>query len=144
MSLSIITTIGLKLRMLMFYIEFFCENCIISAVINMQIIFDNVIKKYISKFIQNRLYLAVIYHERSHCYSLKIRMTAMSHPPCKKIIAVITIIPPLVERGRYCNHLVRPSVHTFVTDISASTGRNDCTSTSCLPCDLQMSEWGYS
>ena len=55
MSLSIITTIGLKLRMLMFYIEFFCENCIISAVINMQIIFDNVIKKYISKFIQNRL-----------------------------------------------------------------------------------------
>ena len=64
---------------------------------------------------------------------------------------------------------VRPSiclsVHTFVTDISASTGRNDfifdiwlwhgdlyrvspfqvyCTSTSCLPCDLQMNEWGYS
>ena len=52
---------------------------------------------------------------------------------------------------------VRPSVHTFVTDISASTGRNDFifdmwlwhgalyrvspfqayrTSTSCLPCDL--------
>jgi len=53
------------------------------------------------------------------------------------------VIPPL-----YCNHLVRPSVcpsvHTFVTDISASTGRNDCTSTSCLPCDLQMNEWGYS
>ena len=60
---------------------------------------------------------------------------------------------------------VRPSVHTFVTDISASTGRNDFifdiwlwhgdlyrvspfqvyrTSTSCLPCDLQMNEWGYS
>ena len=36
------------------------------------------------------------------------------------------------------------SVHTFVTDISASIGRNDCTSTSCLPCDLQMNEWGYS
>ena len=79
------------------------------------------------------------------------------------------IIPPLVERGLYCNHLVRPSVcpsvHTFVTDISASTGRNDFifdiwlwygdlyrvspfqvyrTSTSCLPCDLQMNEWGYS
>jgi hypothetical protein len=39
------------------------------------------------------------------------------------------IIPSLVERGLYCNHLVRPSVcssvHTFVTDISASTGRND-------------------
>jgi hypothetical protein len=39
------------------------------------------------------------------------------------------IIPPLVERGLYWNHLVRlsvnPSVHTFVTDISASTGRND-------------------
>ena len=59
----------------------------------------------------------------------------------------------------------RPSVHTFVTDISASTGRNDFifdiwllhgdlyrvspfqvyrTSASCLPCDLQMNEWGYS
>jgi len=41
----------------------------------------------------------------------------------------MNIIPPLVERGLYCNHpvrpLVRPSVHTFVTDISASTGRND-------------------
>jgi hypothetical protein len=58
---------------------------------------------------------------------------------------------------------VCPSVHTFVTDISASTGRNDFifdiwlwhsdlyhvspfqvyrTSTSCLPCDLQMNEWG--
>ena len=52
-----------------------------------------------------------------------------------------------------------PSVHTFVADISASTGRNDfifdmwlwhgdlyrvslfqvyCTSTSCLPCDLKL------
>ena len=60
---------------------------------------------------------------------------------------------------------VRPSIHTFVTDISASTGRNDFIfdiwlwhgdlyrvspfqvyriSTSCLPCDLQMNEWGYS
>jgi hypothetical protein len=60
---------------------------------------------------------------------------------------------------------VCPSVHTFVTDISASTGRNDFifdiwlwhgdlyrvspfqvyrTSTSCLPCDLQMNKWGYS
>ena len=67
------------------------------------------------------------------------------------------IIPPLVERGLYCNYHVRPSVHTFVTDISASTGRNDFIfdiwlwhgdlyrvssfqvyriSTSCLPCDL--------
>ena len=36
------------------------------------------------------------------------------------------------------------SVHTFITDISDSTGRNDCTSTSCLPCNLQMNEWGYS
>ena len=39
------------------------------------------------------------------------------------------IIPPLIKWGLYCNHLVRPSVcpsvHTFVTDISASTGRND-------------------
>jgi hypothetical protein len=54
---------------------------------------------------------------------------------------------------------------TFITVISASTGRNDFifdillwhgdlysvspfqvyrTSTSCLPCDLQMNEWGYS
>ena len=60
---------------------------------------------------------------------------------------------------------VHPSDHTFVTDISASTGRNDFifdiwlwhddlyrvspfqvyrTSTSCLPCDIQMNEWGYS
>ena len=60
---------------------------------------------------------------------------------------------------------VCPSIHTFVTDISASTGRNDfifdiwlwhgdlyCvspiqvyrTSTSCFLCDLQMNEWGYS
>jgi hypothetical protein len=58
---------------------------------------------------------------------------------------------------------VRPSIHTFVTNISASTGRNDFifdiwlwhgdlyrvspfqvyrTSTFCLPCDLQMNEWG--
>jgi hypothetical protein len=35
------------------------------------------------------------------------------------------VIPPLYEWGLYCNHLVRPSVHTFVTDISVSTGRND-------------------
>ena len=69
------------------------------------------------------------------------------------------IIPPLIEWGLYCNYLVRPSVHTFVTNISASTGRNDfifdiwlwhgdlyrvspsqvyCTSTSCLPCDLEL------
>ena len=80
------------------------------------------------------------------------------------------IILPLVERGLYCNHLVCPSVrlsvlHTFVKDVSAATGRNDFifytwlwhsdlyrvspfqayrTSTSCLPCDLQMNEWGYS
>ena len=84
------------------------------------------------------------------------------------------IIPPLIElwvgailqsRCPSVRPFVRPSVHTFVTDISASTGRNDfifdiClwhgdlyhvspfqvyrTSTSCLPCDLQMNEWGYS
>ena len=76
------------------------------------------------------------------------------------------IIPPPIEWGLYCNHLVRlsvrsfvrPSVHTFVTNISASTGRNDFifdiwlwhgdlyrvspfqvyrTSTSCLQCDLE-------
>ena len=77
------------------------------------------------------------------------------------------IIPPLIERGLYCNHLVClsvhpsvcPSVHTFVTDISASTGRYDFifdtwlwhgdlyhvspfqvyrTSTSCLPRELEF------
>ena len=73
------------------------------------------------------------------------------------------IIPPLIEWGLYCNHLVCPSVcpsiHTFATDILASTGRNDfifdiwlwhgnlylvspfqvyCTSTSCLQCDLEF------
>ena len=77
------------------------------------------------------------------------------------------IIPALIERGLYCNHLVCssvlpsvcPSVHTFVTDISVSTGRNDFifdmwlwqgdlyrvspfqayrTSTSCLPRDLEF------
>jgi hypothetical protein len=68
-------------------------------------------------------------------------------------------IPPLVERGLYCNHLVCPSVHTFVKDVSAATGRNDFifntwlwqsdlyrvspfqayrTSTSCLPRDLEF------
>ena len=31
--------------------------------------------------------------------------------------AARVVIPPLVERGLYRNHLVRPSVHTFVTDI---------------------------
>ena len=71
--------------------------------------------------------------------------------------------PTLYEWGLYCNHLVRPSVcpsvHTFVTDISASTGRNDFifdiwlwhgdlylvspfqvyrTSTSCLQCNLEF------
>ena len=57
---------------------------------------------------------------------------------------------PHLQRGGYIaitlsvRPLVHPSVHTFVTDISASTGRNYCTSTSCLPCDLQMSEQGYS
>ena len=40
-------------------------------------------------------------------------------------VSTFIIIPPLIEWGLYCNHLVRPSVHTFVTDISASTGRND-------------------
>ena len=85
------------------------------------------------------------------------------YPPCNFEVNPITdfgvIIPPLIEWGLYCNHLVRPSVHTFVTDISASTGRNDfifdiwlwhgdlyCvspfqvyhTSTSCLQCDLEF------
>ena len=61
--------------------------------------------------------------------------------------------------GLYCNHLVCPSVHTFVANISTSTGRNDFifdmwlwhgdlyhvstfqayrTSTSCLPRDLEF------
>jgi hypothetical protein len=79
------------------------------------------------------------------------------------ICGIHHFIPPLIERGLYCNHLVRPSVrpsvHTFVTDISASTGRNDFifdiwlwhgdlyrvspfqvyrTSTSCLPRNLEF------
>jgi hypothetical protein len=49
------------------------------------------------------------------------------------VMHTFLVIPPLVERGLYCNHFVHPlvhpsvcqSVHTFVTDISASTGRND-------------------
>ena len=77
--------------------------------------------------------------------------------------AILLCYTPLIERGLYCNHFVCPSVcpsvHTFVTDISASTGRNDfifdmwlwhgdlyrvspfqvyCTYTSCLPCDLEL------
>ena len=42
---------------------------------------------------------------------------------CSKTKTVI--IPPFIEWGLYCNHLVRPSVQTFVTDITAYTGRND-------------------
>jgi hypothetical protein len=77
----------------------------------------------------------------------------------EKCTNIYIIIPPLIEWGLYCNHLVRPSVHIFVTDISASTGRNDFifdiwlwhgdlyrvspfqvyrTSTSCLQCDLEF------
>ena len=73
------------------------------------------------------------------------------------------LYPQLVERGLYCNYLVRPSVcpsvHTFVKDVSAATGRNDLifdtwlwygdlyrvspfqvyrTSTSCLQYDLEF------
>ena len=80
---------------------------------------------------------------------------------------IVLVIPPLVERGLYCNHLVRPlvrssicpSVHAFVKDVSATTGRNDFIfdtwlwhsdlyrvspfqayrrSTSCLPRDLEF------
>jgi hypothetical protein len=83
------------------------------------------------------------------------------------VMHTFLVIPPLVERGLYCNHFVHPlvhpsvcqSVHTFVTDISASTGRNDFifdmwlwhgdlyrgspfqayrTSTSCLPRVLEF------
>ena len=66
--------------------------------------------------------------------------------PCP---SVRLFVRPLVRPSVFSvRPLVRPSVcpsvHTFVTYISASTGRNDCTSTSCLPCDLQMNEWGYS
>ena len=82
-------------------------------------------------------------------------------------ISFYNIIPPLIERGLYCNHLVCPSVrlsicpsvHTFVKDVSAATGRNDFifdtwlwhsdlyrvspfqvyrTSTSFLQCDLEL------
>jgi hypothetical protein len=138
-----------------------------------------------------------------------VKLTPLTHIYRTK---VNVIIPPVIERGLYCNHLVCPSVRlsicshfrnrylsfywkkwfyiwymalawwlvpclpfpglpcdlellifavmkTFVTDISASTGRNDfifdmwlwhgdlyrvspfqvyCTSTSCLPCDLRI------
>ena len=79
---------------------------------------------------------------------------------CLKFFRLLAWKPNLEEEKiYYCNHLVRPSVHTFVTDISASTGRNDFifdiwlwhgdlsrvspfqvyrTSTSCLQCDLEF------
>ena len=90
---------------------------------------------------------------------------ALAHSSSCLLWFFFLVIPPLIERGLYCNHLVRPSVHTFVKDVSASTLRNDFifdiglwhgdlyrvspfqvyrTSTSCLPFDLQMNEWGYS
>jgi hypothetical protein len=65
----------------------------------------------------------------------------------KKLLLFYTFYTPTYRDGAILQShcpLVCLSVHTFVTDISASTGRNDCTSTSCLPCDLQMNEWGYS
>ena len=48
------------------------------------------------------------------------------------ILLLLMLLLLIIERGLYCNHLVClsvrpsvcPSVHTFVTDISASTGRN--------------------
>jgi hypothetical protein len=47
----------------------------------------------------------------------------------KQEVDVPVIIAPLVEMGLYCNHLVPPSicpsVHAFVKDVSAATGRND-------------------
>ena len=60
---------------------------------------------------------------------------------------MLYIIPPLIERGLYCNHLVClsicPSVHTFVTDISASTGRNEfiLSLRLDLSCCLQVYKW---
>ena len=50
------------------------------------------------------------------------------------------VIPPLIEWG-HCNHLVRPSVHAFVTDISASTGRNDYISASTGRNDFIFDIW---
>ena len=76
---------------------------------------------------------------------LSIQQYVLRHIQC-----LLVILYPHSQRGGYIaitlsvRPLVCPSVHTFVTDISASTGRNDCTSTSCLPCNLQMDEWGYS
>ena len=79
--------------------------------------------------------------------------------PTRREGAILQSPCPLVRLA------VCPSIHTFVTDISASTGRNDFifdiwlwhddlyrvspfqvyrTSTSCLPCYIQMNEWGYS
>jgi hypothetical protein len=36
------------------------------------------------------------------------------------IIIVYIFIPPLVERGLYCNHLVRPFVHPFTLSFKMS------------------------
>ena len=63
------------------------------------------------------------------------RERAILQSPCPSILLSVRLL---------VHPSVCPSVHTFVTDISASTRRNDCTSTSCLLCDLQMNEWGYS
>jgi hypothetical protein len=75
-----------------------------------------------------------------HYYTSTHREGAILQSPCLSVrLSVRPLVCPSVSPSVVC-----PSVHTFVTDISASTGRNDCTSTSCLPCDLQMNEWGYS
>jgi hypothetical protein len=89
--------------------------------------------------------------DRSHCI--------YSYTPTRRGGTILQSPCPSVSPS------VCPSVHIFVTDISASTGRNDfildiwlwhgdlyCfspfqvyrTSTSCLPCNLQMNEWEYS
>ena len=106
-------------------------------------------EKYLNKF--HRVHLNIIHN---------LELPHLVHTICRHFYF---IIPPLIERGLYCNHLVHPSVHTFVTDISASTGRNDFifdiwlwhgdlyrvspfqvyrTSTSCLQCDLEFFMFG--
>ena len=117
--------------------------------------------------------VVIVSHFNKKIQETEVKLTPLTHMYRTK---VNVIIPPLIERGLYYTPTHRegtilqslclsvrlsvcPSVHTFVTDISASTGRNDfifdiwlwhgdlyrvspfqvyCTSTSCLPCDLRI------
>jgi hypothetical protein len=110
----------------------------------------------------NSIYL-LISHVIWICFRLFQDSFLYPHSMSGGYIAITLSVRPSVRP--FVRPFVHPSVYTFVTDISASTGRNDFifdiwlwhgdlyrvspfqvyrTSTSCLPCDLQMNEWGYS